>query len=60
MTFADFLYQAGFWQWIGMLALAAIICNAAGNGIANWRWSGDITRTKHIYTGTKPEEKDSK
>lgn len=23
MTFADFLYQASFWQWIGIIMLAS-------------------------------------
>jgi hypothetical protein len=29
MTFADFLYQAGFWQWIGLLLLGQCVAQAA-------------------------------
>ena len=25
MTLADFLYQASFWQWIGMIFLGAVL-----------------------------------
>jgi hypothetical protein len=29
MTIADFLYQAGFWQWIGLIILAEIFAACA-------------------------------
>lgn len=53
MTIADFLYQAGFWQWIGMIVLAGIIAS----GIANARLWGDVTtnKTKNIYAGKKED-----
>mgnify|MGYP000459225812 FL=1 len=28
MTIADFLYQASFWQWVGMFIIIAIIAEA--------------------------------
>lgn len=48
MTFADFLFQAGFWQWFGLICLAACVATAVGK----FRLWGNVTanKTKHIYT----------
>ena len=27
MTFADFLYQAGFWQWFGLICFSACLAS---------------------------------
>ena len=52
MTIADFLHQAGFWQWVGMITLAAVVAH----GASRFRLWGDITKTKtkNIYAGNKP------
>ena len=50
MTIADFLHQAGFWQWVGLLILAGILAN----GAANFRLWGDITKNKTKNVGNKP------
>ncbi len=42
MTFADFLFQAGFWQWCGIIILTAY----AAHGIGNFRLWGNVTKNK--------------
>lgn len=44
MTIADFLAQAGFWQWIGILCIAAVL----SHGIARFRLWGNVIKTKNI------------
>ena len=44
MSLFDFLAQAGFWQWIGILTLASIICTclaAACQGLGKIRINSD-------------------
>ncbi|MFM2090728.1 MAG: hypothetical protein RLZZ127_1217 [Planctomycetota bacterium] len=49
MTLIDFLAQAGFWQWIGMIFLAGCVAH----GFGNFRlWT---TVHKH-YHGEKRED----
>lgn len=50
MTFADFLNQAGFWQWVGLLILAAILAK----GAAHFRLWGDIVKNKTKNIERKP------
>lgn len=52
MTFSDFLYQASFWQWVGVLILAGYIAK----GVAGFRLWGNITKT---VTETKVQRKDN-
>lgn len=42
MTIFDFLAQACFWQWVGILILASL----AAHGVANFRLWGHMTRNK--------------
>lgn len=49
MTLFDFLAQASFFQWIGILAMATIVAGCAAVacfGIGNLRFRGDIVNNK--------------
>lgn len=35
MTLYDFLLQLGFWQWVGVLMLAAIVSNGVADVISS-------------------------
>jgi hypothetical protein len=54
MTIADFLYQAGFWQWVGILSLAAILVDAI-RGAAKFRFWGN-TVINEINNVSKEEK----
>jgi len=41
MTIADFLFQAGFWQWVGTLMLVGVV----SKGIGRFRLWGNVTKT---------------
>jgi hypothetical protein len=50
MTIADLLFQAGFWQWVGMIILAGFIAK----GVGNLRLWGDVVKNKTtIKNGTE-------
>ena len=34
MTLFDFIAQAGFWQWIGLIALVGVTCEGLASIIA--------------------------
>lgn len=54
MTLFDFLAQAGFWQWVGLIFLAIVVGStiaAACKGLGNLRFRGDINK---YYDKTKP------
>lgn len=51
MTIADFLYQASFWQWVGLIFLAAIVFGC----LINFRIWGNITNNN--YSDKSGEEK---
>lgn len=49
MTMWDFLAQAGFWNWIGILLLASIVCkwaNAARNILRCAEVSASVMRER--------------
>lgn len=53
MTLADFLAQAGPWQWLGLLALTAIVAHGISRSIRGFRLWGNVTKTKtkNTYLG---------
>ena len=54
MTLADFLYQAGFWQWIGLIILFSLVCNAIAHGLSGFSlWC----REKHVHYYRDDDEK---
>lgn len=52
MTIADFLAQAGFWQWVGIIIVAAVL----SNGISRFRLWGNVIKTKNITKGSKDKQ----
>lgn len=50
MSIADFLYQAGFWQWMGAIVLSGVIAR----GIGQFRLWGNTTKAKTVHKEAKP------
>ena len=56
MTFADLLYQAGFWQWLGILYLTSVVCICACSACSAISDFKPLVKSYHTHTHTGDDE----
>ena len=57
MTLFDFLYQAGFWQWFGILLLAGIVFESCARAIVGFSPFCRVKNTHHHHHHEEDSDK---